>query len=177
MHLNRDDIAISRSEIAHLQATYADIVNGRAWSELAVIMHPAVTVEIDTVVRPTVSLVGPAAVGEFIETALERFAFLEFVILNSRIEVAAHDEAAARLYMCEVRRAAETLEWSTAYGVYEDDYRRIDGDWMITRRRYRSLTRTGDGVFAFVPGPLSGEGLSGEGLSCEGLSGEGLSDH
>ena len=45
--------------------------------------------------------------------------------------------------MCEIRHLAEDDEWSTAYGLYQDRYRKIDGTWWVTERRYRSLARTG----------------------------------
>jgi hypothetical protein len=56
--------------------------------------------------------------------------------------------------MCEIRRAVEDGEWSTAYGLYQDSYIRVDDTWWIADRRYRSLARTGsaEGVFGIPDG-------------------------
>jgi hypothetical protein len=52
------------------------------------------------------------------------------------------DRATARVYINELRHGTETGGWSTAYGLYQDHYERVDGQWLIARRRYHSLART-----------------------------------
>jgi hypothetical protein len=138
--------------IARLHAAYADVVNRRAWPELEGLFLPDARIRIDTVTGKPFELSGPAELGEFIGRATERFAFFEFVVLNDHIELptaAAPDRARARLFMCEVRRAVETLEWSLAYGVYHDHLRHTADGWRFSRRDYQSLTRTGGDVFPF----------------------------
>ena len=142
-----DVVAIER-----LQSAYADVVNRRSWAELTGLFRPEAVVRIDTVTRPVFELVGPAALGEFIGSAVERFAFFEFVRLNSHVELSLDgdvDLAGARLFMCEVRRDVGTLDWSVAYGVYHDRYRRDGDGWRFDRRDYQSLTRTDGEVFPF----------------------------
>lgn len=51
--------------------------------------------------------------------------------------------------MCEVRRDVGSLDWSVAYGVYHDRYRRTPEGWRFARRDYQSLTRTDGPVFPF----------------------------
>jgi len=128
------------------------VVNRREWGELDRLFHPDAVIRIDTVTRPVFELVGPVALGEFIGSAVERFAFFEFVRLNSHVELSVDgdaDVATARLFMCEVRRDVDTLDWSVAYGVYHDRYRRDSGSWRFDRRDYQSLTRTDGEVFPF----------------------------
>ena len=142
-----DQLAIGR-----LQSAYADVVNRRAWEELVPLFEPGAPIRIDPVTRDAIGLEGPEALGEFVGSAVERFAFFEFVILPSHVELPTDDtpdEAAARVFMCEVRRDVGTLDWSVAYGVYHDRYRRTDGSWRFARRDYQSLTRTGGAVFPF----------------------------
>ena len=142
-----DVVAIQR-----LQSAYADVVNRREWGELDRLFRPDAVIRIDTVTRPVFELVGPVALGEFIGSAVERFAFFEFVRLNSHVELSVDgdaDVATARLFMCEVRRDVDTLDWSVAYGVYHDRYRRDSGSWRFDRRDYQSLTRTDGEVFPF----------------------------
>jgi hypothetical protein len=141
-----DVVAIER-----LQSAYADVVNRRAWSELGELFLADAVIRIDTVSRPVIEVVGPEQLGEFIGGAVERFAFFEFVRLNSHLELDDDAPVAARgrLFMCEIRRDVGTLDWSVAYGVYRDRYVR-DGDrWRFGRRDYQSLTRTGGEVFPF----------------------------
>lgn len=138
--------------IGHLQSVYADVVNRRAWQELGGLFLDDTEVVIDTVTRDPIVVTGPDEFATFVSEAMERFEFLEFAILSSRIELAPDgddDHASARLYMCEIRRDVDTLDWSTAYGVYHDRYRRTDDGWRFARRDYRSLTRTDGEVFPF----------------------------
>jgi hypothetical protein len=137
-----------------LQSTYADIVTRRAWSELSTVMTPDVTIEVDTVTSDAQHLTGPEEFAGFVGPATDRFDHFEFVILNTVVDVD-RDSARGRIFMCEIRRLAETQEWTTAYGLYQDTYRKVDGTWWFADRRYRSLARSGstEGVFG-VPGGL-----------------------
>ncbi len=138
--------------VSQLQSAYADVINRRAWAELAELFVVDAPVRIDTVSREPFELSGPEQVGEFIAGAIERFAFFEFVILNSRINLAVggdEDRAAARIFMCEIRLETATDEWSTAYGVYHDRYVRTADGWRFARRDYQSLARTTGEVFDF----------------------------
>lgn len=143
-----DYVAITR-----LQAAYADVVNRRAWAELRELFVADAHVTVDTVTNPAFELHGPDAVGSFIGTAIERFSFFEFVILNTRVAVGVDgdpDRATARVFMCELRQDAENGHASQAFGVYHDQYERRDEQWWFVRRNYQSLTRTGrNEVFAF----------------------------
>jgi hypothetical protein len=139
-------------ELQQLQSAYADVVSRRAWGELERLFLPDITVEIDTVSSPARTFTGPAEFSEFVGAACERFDHFQFVILNSVIEVAG-DEATGRIFMCEIRHHSAERVWSTAYGMYQDRYRKVDGTWFFAERHYRSLARTGpqEGVFGLPP--------------------------
>jgi hypothetical protein len=142
-----DHVAITR-----LQSAYADVIDRRAWGELAGLFLPDAVIRIDTVTRDAFEVSGPAQLGEFISGAIERFSFFEFVILNSRTNLSLDgdaDRAAARIFMCEVRLESASGEWSTAYGVYHDRYVRTTDGWRFARRDYQSLARTTGEVFDF----------------------------
>jgi SnoaL-like domain len=136
-----------------LQSTYADIVTRRAWAELETVFSPDVTIEVDTVTSDAYHFVGPAEFIDFVSAATDRFDHFEFVILNPVVEVDG-DSARGRIFMCEIRHETATDEWTTAYGLYQDTYRRADGRWLITARHYRSLARTGanQGIFGIPAG-------------------------
>ncbi len=132
------------SEIRHLLATYADVVNRRAWPELDELFVPDCRVEIDARRGPPTVAVGGAGLAAFVGPAIERFDFFEFVILSARLTVGADanpDVATGRLYMCEIRHDPASGR-SDAFGVYHDRYRRVDGRWQFAHRRYHSLART-----------------------------------
>jgi hypothetical protein len=138
-----DYIAITRLEHA-----YADVVNRRAWPELAGLFDDNAPIRVDTVSNPVVELVGPTALGEFIGGAIERFEFFEFAILSMHIEID-DDAARARLYMCELRQDRATGDFSRAFGLYRDRFERFEGRWQFAARKYQSLARTGGEVFEF----------------------------
>jgi hypothetical protein len=139
--------------ICRLQSAYADVVNRRAWSEMADLFLPDAPVTVDTVTNPVVEFVGGNAVGEFIANAIERFEFFEFVILNTVVWLNVDDDtdrARARVFMCELRQERASGRFTRAFGVYHDDYRRTEGRWRFAARQYQSLARSGRGeVFSF----------------------------
>ncbi|HEY5170365.1 MAG TPA: nuclear transport factor 2 family protein [Acidimicrobiia bacterium] len=143
-----DYVAITR-----LQNAYADAVTRRAWAEFDDMFVAGAPVRVDTVTSPVIELTGPNEVGAFIGSAVERFEFFEFVPLSTRVVLRAGgdaDRATARLYICELRQDAASGRSTQAFGVYRDDYRRVDGDWRFARRDYQSLARSGRGeTFAF----------------------------
>ena len=141
--------------ITRLQSSYADVVTRRAWNELDALFTSDATIRVDTVTRPVVELVGAAALGAFIGTAVARFEFFEFVILNTVVDIRSNDTAGGRVYMVEIRQERETGEWSNAFGLYQDHYQ-YDGRWRFAARRYQSLARrTGSEPAAVFPMPTS----------------------
>lgn len=140
--------------IEALHAAYADLVNRRAWSELPTLFEPDATIHLDLVTRDPIEVTGPDGLATFLDGAMARFAFLEFVPLTLHVALPTHDApdvASARLWMCEVRRDVDTLAWSQAYGLYRDEYVRAGDAWRFSARRYRSITRTDGEVFPLPP--------------------------
>ena len=141
-----DYIALRR-----LQNTYADIVTRRAWPELAKIFVPEAEVVIDRRDVPPLVLRGPGGVGDFIAGAIARFDLFEFVILNTVIDVEG-ETARARMYMWEIRHDP-TAGRSDAFGLYQDEHRKIDGRWWFVGRRYQTLARTQLADYSVFPLP------------------------
>lgn len=136
--------------IVRLQRAYADAVDRRDWEALHDLFRPDATVTLDLVTRPGRTIVGPEALGAFIGTAIERFTFFEFVILNAHVELwpdGDHDAATARVFMCEIRQAEGASDRDDAFGLYQDRYVRVDGRWWFGERQYRSMAR-------FPAGPI-----------------------
>jgi hypothetical protein len=137
--------------LLRLQAAYGDAVTRRAWDEVRDLFEPDAVVHIDTRIRPPFDLDGPQALTDFIDRSLQAFRFFEFAILNSVVELSG-DVATGRVYICELRHAHDG-QWTQAFGLYRDTYRRRHGRWRIAGRRYASLARTGADVESFeLPG-------------------------
>jgi len=136
--------------ITRLQASYADVVTRRAWSELESLFEPEARVHIAPAGRDPIDVIGPGALGDFIAAAVERFEFFQFVPLNTAVELGADGTATGRLYLLEVRQERDTHEWSEAFGLYEDGYAERDGRWRFAARSYRSLARRTGGAPASI---------------------------
>lgn len=148
MHELDDDGTRSVVAIQRLQAAYGDAVTRRSWPEVAALFEPDAVVHIDTRTRPPFDVDGPEALVTFIERSLEAFAFFEFAIMNSVVDLGEVGMATGRVYICELRCDHEAA-WTEAYGLYEDGYVRRDGAWRIAGRRYSSLARLGRSAEAF----------------------------
>ncbi len=152
----RDDAelqdTIDHIGVHRLQQRYADIVNRRAWREFDDIMLADVAVRIDRRTAEPLAFDSPQAIATFIRDQIERFDFFEFVILSAAIELAVggdRDVATARMYMQELRHDRASGQYTDAYGLYQDTYRRIDGRWWFAARWYSSLARTGADLAVF----------------------------
>jgi hypothetical protein len=143
-----------------LQSRYADIITRRAWPELHDVFLPETSVHLDTVTAPPQVFVGPDALGQFVATAIDRYDNFTFVILNTVVEVDSDESARGRIFMCEIRHDIASNTWPTAFGIYQDRYRRVGERWWFAERHYRSMARTGaEGVVLGLPdglGPLGG---------------------
>lgn len=138
------DQTVDHAAIERLQRAYADVVDRRAWAELPDLFAPGATVELDLVTSPVRTIASPEELAAFIGSAVARFSFFEFVILNAHVELWPDGDrhaASARVFMCELRQDAETGERSDAFGLYRDRYVRTDEGWRFAHRRYRSMAR------------------------------------
>lgn len=136
--------------IDRLQRAYADVVLRRAWDELDPLFTPDAPIRLDLVTSGVRVLDGAAGLRAFLEVAMERFAFLAFVILNSHVEPGTdRRHATARVFIKEERIDHDGAA-SQTYGLYRDTYVRADR-WMIESRQYRSLARLPDGEVFDAP--------------------------
>lgn len=137
-----DEFAIFR-----LQGLYGDVVSRQVWGELAELMLPDCSLHLDLQGGRVLEHHGPEAIGTFIAQSIERFEFFLFTVVNAVATVDDHDptRATGRLYIRELRQERADHRWTTAYGLYRDDYRKVGGRWWIAARRYSTLARTPEG--------------------------------
>ena len=141
--------AVDHAGITRLLSAYADAVTRRDWEAFDRLFLPDCVVDLDLVSRPSLELVGPDPMAEFVAGAIERFEFFEFVVLNQHVDLWPGGDravAAGRVFMCELRQVHGETTRTDAYGRYDDTYAKVDGRWMFASRRYRSMGRWPEGV-------------------------------
>ena len=137
------DDALDYLAISRMQAAYGDVVSRQAWDELVPLFRADCRVRLDLGGGHVLEHVGPEAIGAFIAASIERFEFFLFTLLNSVVEIDPDGErATGRLYIRELRQERAGHRWTTAYGLYRDEYRKDDGRWRFAARAYSSLART-----------------------------------
>jgi hypothetical protein len=150
--------AVDHVALTRVQSAYADVVNRRAWDDFAQLFLPDCTIIVDKQSQEPLTFVGPTQIGDFIGRSIDGFEFFEFVILNAHTVIGpgggGPDTASSRIFMCELRQDRASGRWTNAFGVYHDQYRKVDGRWWFAQRNYQSLARTGRGeVFEFPSHP------------------------
>lgn len=146
------DDALADIAIMRLQRAYADVSTRRAWPEFAALATPDARFSFDTRTGDVIEVIGMEAFAQFAATMTDRFSFYEYVPLNFVVKVDSADTARGRSYSFEIGEDRETGEVVTFYGMYHDDYARVDGTWRFTRRQYQTLARrTGDGAVESHP--------------------------
>ena len=110
------------------------------WSAVVALFEPDATVTLD-LGRGEPRVLGPVELVAFVEEAIGRFDLFLFTVLNRVVLDVAGDDATGRVWLAEVRQDVDGVA-STAYGRYDDTYRRTGATWRIAGRRYRSVART-----------------------------------
>ena len=130
----QDELAIDA-----LLRRYGDIATRQAWAEYAEIVLPDATIhfrfgdhEFDVVGDDGLAGLGAAAT--------DAFAFYFYAPQHRLAWSTGEGSAAGRAYALETGETADG-QWVDIYGAYDDEYRRVDGRWMIAGRRYRELRR------------------------------------
>jgi hypothetical protein len=146
--MSRDELQETMDWVAirRLHARYADAVNRRAWADFRSLFLPDAVVRIELPRQEPVEAAGPEALAGFIEGAVKRFDWFQFVVLEAVIEWppgTPDDEALGRIYMVELRLDAKTGQETRAFGLYQDHYRRTDEGWRFAARRFQPTVWSG----------------------------------
>jgi len=145
-------VVLAELAIARLQRAYADTGTRHAWGELAALATPDCPFLLNTGAGEVIEVIGGKAFGELSVKMTERFSFHEYVPLNHVVEIDPAGTARGRTYCFEIAQDRETGEIINYYGMYHDDYERVDGTWLFARRQYQTLARrTGNEALASFP--------------------------
>jgi hypothetical protein len=147
--MNED--ALTYLAIVRLQHAYADVATRRAWREITALATADARFSFDMRSGRPIEVVGAEAFAEFGGKSVGRFSFYEYIPLNTVVTASAQGSAQARAYALEVGEDRNTGEWMNFYGLYHDDYVRVDGAWRFARRRYQTLARRAGGRLEAFP--------------------------
>ena len=130
-------------DITQLHAAYADIASRRAWGEMSGIVRPEATFTftLETGAGDSVELTGPDELAEFGQAATAAFDFYSYQPLNFVLTGETDAGASGRFYAREVATLLTTGQWLEFYGLYDDDYVRVDERWWFARRHFRVLAQ------------------------------------
>jgi hypothetical protein len=131
--------------ITRLQGRYADIASRQAWPEMQSIVLADATFSFNLGAGDVLTFVGPDELAAFSARACERFAFYEYIPLNTVISLTSKHRAGGRSYSLEVGVDKASGEWTEFYGLYHDDYTVDHGKWRFARRHFQTMARRGEG--------------------------------
>lgn len=133
-----------------LQHAYADLATRQAWSELAALTTPEAKFSFDLRSGPPIEMIGPEAVGVFGARAVAGFSHYQYIPLNTVVSPVDEDTARGRAYALELGEIRDSGDWMEVYGLYHDEYARLDDGWRFSRRRFKVLAqRLGGRLRAF----------------------------
>lgn len=125
-----DDSASDEVAIRGLIAAYADAVNTRSAERMTAVLAPDGIIE-----KP-----GHGEPVQGREKILKRYARLQrersFLcqMIHSSVVQMEGDRARARSWFSEIKQVAETAQWLTIVGVYQDELVRRTEGWRFARR-------------------------------------------
>jgi hypothetical protein len=147
-----NDDALAYLSIVRLQHAYGDIATRQAWAELSGLVIPDARFSFDLRMGSPIELSGAEALGTFGARSVGGFSFYQYIPLNAVVSDVRDDSARGRAYALEVAEDRASGEWLEIYGLYDDDYRGIEGSWRFASRRFQILgRRTGSRMEAFRP--------------------------
>jgi hypothetical protein len=152
IHMDRELLA--HVAITRLQGRYADIASRQAWAEMRSIVLADATFSFDLGAGDVLTFVGPDELAAFGARACERFAFYQYIPLNTVVTLTARNRASGRSYALEIGVDKASGEWTEYYGLYHDDYAVDHDEWRFARRHFQTVARRGEGrTPTFPPTP------------------------
>lgn len=146
-----DDTAAIHLAAVRLQHAYADLATRRAWSELAALTTPDAAFSFDLRSGSPIEMVGPEAVGAFGARAVAGFSHYQYIPLNTVVTPVDGATARGRAYALELAEIRDSGDWLEVYGLYHDEYARLDDGWRFSRRRFQVLARRSGGRLSAFP--------------------------
>jgi hypothetical protein len=136
-----DEQILAEIEIARLQRAYGDCSTREAWTELAALVTPECRFLFDTSSGDVFELVGPGQFTAFAAKTAEQFDLWVYDPLSFVVDIDPDGTARGRTYSFEIEQDRESGIVISSYGLYLDEYARIDGTWLWSQRHYRNLAR------------------------------------
>ena len=123
--------------IQQLQCAYGDVASRAAWNEVGALLTDDAHIEFVTSSGEVFEVDGPEAFAEF-AAKMTGFTFFEYIPLSFVVSRDADGTLVGRTYSLEVAEN-EAGEWVESFGLYEDIYAELDGQWRFSRRLHRTI--------------------------------------
>jgi len=123
--------------IQQLQRAYGDVASRAAWDEVGSLLTDDAHLEFVTSSGAVFEVDGPEAFAEF-AAKMAGFSFFEYIPLSFVVSRGADGLLVGRTYSLEVAEN-EAGDWTESYGLYEDTYGQVRGEWRFTRRLHRTI--------------------------------------
>jgi hypothetical protein len=123
--------------IQQLQRSYGDVSSRAAWDEVGSLLTIDAHIQFRLSSGTILEVDGAEAFAEF-AAKMTRFTFFEYIPLSF---VVFHDPDGAlvgRTYSLEVAEN-EAGEWIESYGLYQDTYGQVDGEWRFAQRLHSTI--------------------------------------
>ncbi len=144
-----DDLLAER-EICRKLAQFARAMDERNWRALDELTADDITADLGIG-----EIAGRDAVVEFMRTFLDECGTTQHLLGSILVDVDSHT-ATSRAYVSDLHVGTGENEGLTfrTLGDYHDDWKRIDGDWLIVRRVKKNRAALGS-IEVLGPGPQS----------------------
>jgi hypothetical protein len=86
-------------------------------------------------------LVGAEEFIAFAKSTAEQYDLWVYDPLNYVVSIDPAGTATGRTFSFEIEQDRQTGDVVTSYGLYQDEYVRVDGTWLWSCRRYKNLAR------------------------------------
>jgi ketosteroid isomerase-like protein len=137
-------------QIRQLVASYADAVNrvdgdqwAKTWAENGAWVLPGLG-----------AVAGKENVVNLWQQAMKGFEFVAQLVYQGTVAIDG-DTATGRWYLSEHLRPAGSSDGMFNIGTYADEYQKVDGDWLFTKRDYHILYNDeGKGNMSGIVTPL-----------------------
>lgn len=131
--------------IQQLQRAYGDVSTRAAWDEIGSLLTDDAHIKFVMSSGAVFEVDGADAFAEF-AAKMTGFVFFEYIPLSFVVSRVADGTVVGRTYSLEVAEN-EAGDWIESYGLYEDTYAEVHGQWRFARRMHQTIkqrvTRTG----------------------------------
>jgi hypothetical protein len=123
--------------IQQLQRAYGDVSSRAAWDEVGSLLTNDAHIQFVLSSGDVLEVDGAEEFAEF-AAKMTGSTFFEYIPLSFVVSRDADGTLVGRTYSLEVAEN-EAGEWIESYGLYQDTYGQMDGEWRFARRLHKTI--------------------------------------